>query len=463
MRRVRSTFERAVELHVNFQTGMERKSASTDSFVETLKFACDGVPPIWETLLASVVESVQFHVTQRTVADWPFENFWHNPSEPDHSRMLGYFLDPKADRGYLLSNFIQALVNSEALPDGVVSRAKDCLVSVEKGRIDLCIECRHRGHEFALIIENKINSAANQPQQLQRYVEKIHERGFRYGKIYVLFLALNHRQKPADEDIAAIQKRGVWYRAITFQSHILPWLLEVTAQQRRLTSPPSIKKGMLENLEHYRNLISFLLNSQRTAHLNMEILMRIKQAEKEGLLPAWQDVSSVHEGVTALKRNMEGVLRGRFLLKVQSILKRKGIGSCFYVEEEQYRDPQDMKNPFDERFQKEVNLCIETKDMVYICFGGAEEEFAGHIFWSGYMPSNRRSGTKSVGNVVLREAEQYLQDTSRRNAPWFAWNWNLEITYTNCTEDSMISQIADGLAEMYRSLDSQLATIPREK
>ena len=62
-------------------------------------------------------------VYKRQITDWPFENFWGNPHEPRHSKLLGYFIDPlqKHDCDYFLRRKLlevleNALKASECLP-----------------------------------------------------------------------------------------------------------------------------------------------------------------------------------------------------------------------------------------------------------------------------------------------------------------------------------------------------------
>jgi hypothetical protein len=46
-------------------------------------------------LLEGVSIAVAQHGIKRTIRDWPFENFWTDPDEPLHSKLLGYFINPR--------------------------------------------------------------------------------------------------------------------------------------------------------------------------------------------------------------------------------------------------------------------------------------------------------------------------------------------------------------------------------
>ena len=84
--------------------------------------------------------------------------------ETAHSRILGDLLDPRGthgQRGLFLAPFLEVL----GMPD---CDAGSWRVTVETGRVDILI-WRNKPEKCAVIIENKVNGADDQPNQIYRY------------------------------------------------------------------------------------------------------------------------------------------------------------------------------------------------------------------------------------------------------------------------------------------------------
>jgi hypothetical protein len=89
-----------------------------------------------------------------------------SPGETTHSRLLAYFLDPEESHGQghlFLIEFLRLLGISES--DSVSGHP--WIVTAEVGRVDVLIKRAHP--HTVVIIENKSNFAADQPNQLYRY------------------------------------------------------------------------------------------------------------------------------------------------------------------------------------------------------------------------------------------------------------------------------------------------------
>lgn len=95
-------------------------------------------------------------------------NVFHffSPGETTHSRLLAFFLDPRASHGQgpiFLTEFLRKLKISQSAS---VS-ASPWIVTAEIGRVDVLIK-RAFPHTV-IVIENKSNYAPDQPNQLYRY------------------------------------------------------------------------------------------------------------------------------------------------------------------------------------------------------------------------------------------------------------------------------------------------------
>ena len=89
----------------------------------------------------------------------------------------------------ILDSFIKKVIGISDNPF-----TKDDIDTPDKNRIDLCL----RNKDFFLIIENKVNSAEEQPGQLYRYCKLAQEEyGFGINKIHILYLNPDHNQPPS--------------------------------------------------------------------------------------------------------------------------------------------------------------------------------------------------------------------------------------------------------------------------
>ena len=89
----------------------------------------------------------------------------------------------------ILDSFIKKVIGISDNPF-----TKDNIDTPDKNRIDLCL----RNTDFFLIIENKVNSAEEQPGQLYRYCKLAQEEyGFGINKMHILYLNPDHNEPPS--------------------------------------------------------------------------------------------------------------------------------------------------------------------------------------------------------------------------------------------------------------------------
>lgn len=106
---------------------------------------------------------------------------------------------------------------------------------IKNGRIDGFIS---KENDFAIIIENKINGAGDQPEQILRYVDNTRNSGFKEDKIWIIYLTSVGGEPNKKECEAFFYTLG-WrpldaeepfehehYAPISYRDNILPWLKE---------------------------------------------------------------------------------------------------------------------------------------------------------------------------------------------------------------------------------------------
>ena len=113
--------------------------------------------------------------------------------ETFHSDILNALLDPKGkhlEGGKYLNVFLKFLC-SEYRANIDLAHYSDARVAKEEDRIDILI----KGSDHAIVIENKINGATDQPRQLPDYLKKVKNKGFTCDAIIYLQL---HGNTPPD-------------------------------------------------------------------------------------------------------------------------------------------------------------------------------------------------------------------------------------------------------------------------
>jgi hypothetical protein len=198
------------------------------------------------TLLKQSSDAHRAFRAERSIAYDPFDIFWNNPDEPRHTKLLGYFIDPRAEHGcglFLLRGFLSVL---EVLNPGLPVDdhcAVGCEVRCENRRsIDLLIRRNRADGRYVIIIENKINGAADQGQQLQAYFDEMLRNGFSRDEVHVCYLTLRGGSPTADS-LGTVDRLSL----ASFKSQIAPWLNNVL--DNRSNWPLGMAGDMRDNLD----------------------------------------------------------------------------------------------------------------------------------------------------------------------------------------------------------------------
>lgn len=425
-------------------------------------------------LLEKISQVVEVHMVCENVSDWPFGHFWSDPSEPRHSKLLCYFINPDERHGcgsFLLSKLVTVLI--DALPPGSgfpkISERDEgfwraCRVQAEtrrgddqSGQMDLFITRDYDLERFAIIIENKIKRAPNQRKQLQNYVAKAKNRPARFveKEIFVFFLPLIDDCCPVKSDLEAIQALEVAYAPITFEHHISRWLKAVLDTEWPGHLPPRIR----EHLSYYRNLIEYLVNQRKKQAMSNKVLERLIQAATEAktggrILPTWNEVNQLEASLREMKPYFERMLRGGLLLRVEHILKEKGVTPQWYVEAGELVAPCPTHSPFDELLDKCVILCVPVSDAVCVCLGAHPHE--GELnatFWIGYLRTGSEDEQARIEAQVFEVAQEWFGTSEPfRNRPYYQWEWCEDTTYENCGDEARAQALANELLELHAKL-----------
>ena len=161
-----------------------------------------------------------------------------NIVENSHTNMLMCLLEYKNKYGYVfLEDFISMAGFDIKIEEGDVCFKRESPTVSEagkNGRIDGFI---YQKTNFAIIIENKINHAGNQEQQIERYIDDIIKKQIvPDNRIYVVFLTRDGVESPDKDSIRKMKDMGICdegddeqitgprYFPCSYSQHILNWL-----------------------------------------------------------------------------------------------------------------------------------------------------------------------------------------------------------------------------------------------
>lgn len=223
-------------------------------------------------------------------------------NENAHSRILVKLLQQKTpyNRFEVLESFIEYLTEQKSASFFNI-KIENPDITQETERIDLWV----RDKTYAIIIENKIHYADDQERQLERYIDKTIEKGFRNEQIFVVYLS------PRYED-PDIQSWGKYkdefqeqYLNLSFNDDILLWLKEKVLPNVKLRDV-FLRSAIEQYIDHLEGIFSLrTINNE----MNMELQKFIKQElglnetpteNISKLLAKREEISKVSAQITSL-------------------------------------------------------------------------------------------------------------------------------------------------------------------
>lgn len=204
--------------------------------------------------------------------------------ENSHTNILMKVLAYKNRYGYVfLKDFCESF-----FPALSVTNFEGVQIRREENRIDGLI---YKKDEFAIIIENKVNHAENQKEQLQRYVNDIADTKYfpnendAYKKIWVMYLTRDGIEIPDDESIGFMKDVGICYNdsekesldgeryfAANYSENIYPWLKEKVLPMVPFKDE-SLKCGLLQYIDFLEGFLGFRKQSEEIEKAARQILV----------------------------------------------------------------------------------------------------------------------------------------------------------------------------------------------
>ena len=205
--------------------------------------------------------------------------------ENSHTNILMKILQYKNQYGYSFLNDFFAFLGWDISIDPekeikFIREAyyKNKMNDSSSGRIDGLI---FQQDNFAVIIENKVNGAGNQEEQIRKYIEGVLYDTNNYGVfknieeqnrqmiVWVIFLTKDGYEKPDDDSLSCMREKGICdttedkenseisgprYAAVNYRDHILPWLKEVV-QPCVMQKEQVLNTGLLQYIDFLEGML----------------------------------------------------------------------------------------------------------------------------------------------------------------------------------------------------------------
>lgn len=176
-------------------------------------------------------------------------------SENAHSRIFAKLLAYKEKEKYpFLEEFVLTL------GEGFESiQIKSPSFSVEKQRIDVLIS--DLVGKFAIIIENKIHGAIDQPDQIENYIEKM-KKNFSLDQIYVIYMTRTGGS-PSEYSFYDSSKTNFneRYIEINYKEDVLPFI-EYSILPLCRVKEQVLYSGLLQYIDHLKGIFNLRINDK---------------------------------------------------------------------------------------------------------------------------------------------------------------------------------------------------------
>ena len=215
--------------------------------IDLVESFCKKEEELYRDSLSETIELSDLFQKERSKLDFPFHlNIIDElgANENAHSKILAEIFRYNINNNY---PFLQSFLDNIEVNENI----KAPEVEVEKHRIDILIH----DTDFALIIENKINYAADQPEQLKRYFDSVSKK-YKEEQIFLLYLTRWGMKKPSLDSFPQEYRNilGTNYKEIDFCNNVLPWLEEKVLPECRLKEE-ALSSAIHQYIDHLKGIL----------------------------------------------------------------------------------------------------------------------------------------------------------------------------------------------------------------
>lgn len=279
---------------------------------------------------------------------------WAN--ENAHSRIFAELLKQNNLNKYdILESFYNYL---RAINPNFDKRPNKPRITSEKDRIDLLI----LDTDYAIIIENKIHGAIDQPEQLARYIDKVKSQGIKENHIWVIYLT-RYGDEPENQSWRNYKDDFTErFLKFSFRSDILPWLEETVLPNCKIKDV-YLKSTIEQYIDHLKGIFNLRINQNK---MNKELQNHIKQALSLTSDPE-QDRQTLRNKLEELQK-VEGYIND-MLLSMEKECWQKWLNQL----KTDFPNYETVSYPYDKKYPK-VGIILEYKDLKFTALIEKEDE-----------------------------------------------------------------------------------------
>lgn len=168
-----------------------------------------------------------------------------------------------------------------------------------------------REGNYAVIIENKIYGACDQPQQLERYIETLETSGYACEQIYVVYLTLDGGKTVSEESLTgkARQKLGILsgesagrYIPVNYRQHLHPWLRQEVLPLLEGELP--VLSAVIQYTDYIEGLLEMRPAQQNTADGLSRLMEETFRLRKDTPLDNLRILSAKEQLLQELQKSM---------------------------------------------------------------------------------------------------------------------------------------------------------------
>ena len=178
-------------------------------------------------------------------------------------------------------------------------------IKFNKEHIDGLIE--EPSKEYAVIIENKINWAADQDQQLVRYFNKIKQHGVKECDIYVIYLTLDGTKKVSSNSLPDWLRKnldnGKRFIEMSYKDDILPWLKQDILPEIKIKES-LIESGVRQYIDYLEGRLC-LRESEKPIKTIMNKTINEKLLQGKSICEQWMTLNRSIENIQNLQIDLQ--------------------------------------------------------------------------------------------------------------------------------------------------------------
>lgn len=271
-------------------------------------------------------------------------------------------------------------------------------ITSEKDRIDLLI----LDTDHAIIIENKIHGATDQPEQLARYIDKVKNQGFKENKIWVIYLT-RYGDEPENQSWRNYKDDflGRFFR-ISFRNDVLLWLEEAVLPNCKIKDV-YLKSTIEQYIDHLKGIFNLRTNQNE---MNKELQNHIKQ-ELELTSNPEKDHQALRNKLNELQK-VEGYIND-MLLSTEKECWQKWLNQL----KTDFPNYETISYPHDKKFPK-IGIILEYKGMKFTALIEKESNI--------YYGFGRHDASENLSSEIQELLKPLLSDF-KETQWWYGWKY----------------------------------------